>query len=155
MSEAIIARGGMNARKLVEDAINETFPATLQTELITNTRVWQMPGGIVNNTIHVRIFGGGGGGNYAGGGGGGWMNNADITIIPGENVIITIGDGGTQNNSGGTTSFGRYLSANGGEAPYLANGGNGGSGGYGQDNGGIGYQFGGGGSGSGHYSGAK
>lgn len=138
MSDVIISRrGGQGTRKPI-----------LITETIYKNTNWTMPNYIINNTVSVRIFGGGGehrwtggspswGEKYADCGGGGWMNNADISLKPGEIVPITIGAAGNaegSNSSGGTTAFGSYLSAAGGDA---RNGGAGGSAG------GVGYQFGG------------
>ena len=105
--------------------------------------------------------------HYASAGGGGWMNNNVFKIKAGEQIPITIGKGGNagflqynrrvsstyitnarvDGTNGGTTSFGTYLSALGGEGGYIANsqccGGNGGAGGAGWV-GGTGFQFGGG-----------
>ena len=128
------------------------------TEIITEDKTWVAPDA-QNQQFSVRIFGGGGGGGYWSGGGGGWMNNSILTI-PSQTIIpILIGLGGTpvgfgnssnKANSGGTTIFGSYLSANGGEGGQHAVGGNGGSGGGATSNGGYGFQFGGGG---GYYGG--
>ena len=144
MSEAIITRRGYGPNGKPE----------LRTETITGSTTWVVPSAIRSN-ISVRIFGGGGGGNR-GGGGGGWMNNGEFNIAGGTSIQITIGSGGNRNGgssgggtTGGTTSFGTWLSANGGEGDRGNNGGNGGSGGGGWGTGGgTGYQFGGGGSGS-------
>lgn len=130
------------------------------TEIIIENTNWVVPK--AKNGISVRIFGGGGAGyNSAsgGGGGGGWMNNDIFTnLTPGQVIPINIGAGGTvlwnstntswYSTAGGTTTFGSYLSAAGGEAGKWDMGGNGGSGGGG-NSGGIGYQFGGGGGGAG------
>lgn len=137
MSEAIITRRSRM----------DSGPGTLITNTITSNTTWTVPNH--KGDISVRIFGGGGGGDHFMGGGGGWMNNADLTIANGEAVRITIGRGGLANTSaGGTSSFGSYLSANGGTLNsyinrnwYAGSGGSGGGGEYG----GIGYQFGGGG----------
>ena len=126
--------------------------------MILENQAWEVPISI-NNMFDVRIFGGGGGGSGAGysggGGGGGWMNNDTIELTPYSQIPITIGAGGNQERAGGTTSFGLYLSANGGDAGTDYSGGNGGSGGgmaiYNiltdrrKAHGGNGYQFGGGG----------
>ena len=166
-------------------------------EIIVNKTTWTMPSNVVNNEIYVEMIGGGGGafkydfrGASAGynclynvGGGSGYFNNGYVRLNAGTRVIISIGANGTYRlsgtggggygNSGGTTSFGTYLSANGGSAAnIIANGsiidvygGSGGAGGgisfsnynfngYVYDNGmttyfnliaGTGYQFGGGG----------
>ena len=154
MSEAIIAKG---ARYVGSSSLKPS----IMTEIYTSSTMWLVPSDAVNNEFSVRIFGGGGGGSSKGGGGGGWMNNALLTLQPSELVYINIGIGGQEEaagayagmqypwyaTSGGTTSFGTYLSANGGEPgdTYNNNGGNGGSGGGGYKYGGTGYQFGGGG----------
>lgn len=154
MSEAIITRRGLSN--------NNKSLGKLNTELIITNQSYSIPNHKGN--ISVRIFGGGGGGGYDGAGGGGYMNNAEFDLDNGTTVQITIGAGGARGYSlgnstgglqfnsiggktGGTTSFGTYLSANGG-AGYASNdrtkAGSGGSGGGGYS-GGDGYQFGGGG----------
>ena len=151
MSEAIISRRGGSS---------STSGREMVTQYVTINQNWEVPNHIGN--ISVRLFGGGGSGCYAGtsssgysgqGGGSGWMNNADLEIENGTMVQITIGSGGingTRNNrsgnTGGTTSFGTYLSANGGDFGngVTGIGGNGGAGGRGRTQGGTGYQFGGG-----------
>lgn len=161
MSEAIITRRGSIT------LIDPNRPKTLYTEIYNTNMVWTVPNGIVNNIVYVRIFGGGGGGSNYAGGGGGWMNNGEISVNSGEVINIIIGSGGIESTnhvgaaptSGGITTFGDYLSANGGGAAYglyYTNGGSGGSGGGSQSPGftnipigwpyraGDGYQFGGG-----------
>ena len=123
MAEAIISRRGKSS----------SSNKILITEIISENSNWVMPSYISNNSISVRIFGGGGGGMH---GGGGWMNNGEFTFSPGTVIPIAIGDAGYRRD-GGTTSFGTYLSANGGGSD--SNGGAGGG------KGGTGYQFGGGG----------
>ena len=143
MAEAIISRRGWP-----EDG--KPIPPQLITQTITgNTTNWVVPN--IRSNISVLIFGGGGGGGEGGGGGGGWMNNGEFRISNGTKINIIIGLGGTYGNSGGTTSFGTYLSANGGGAGGSSGGGSGGSGGGaygGRRRGGTGYQFGGGAGGS-------
>ena len=135
MAEAIISRRGSSS------------DMELRTEIITGNVNWTAPKTLKNNIISVRIFGGGGyyGANLgAWCGGGGWMNNGEITITPGQVIPVVIGRWSAAKNStvsdiaGGTTSFGTYLSANGGRGESGSSG----------VNGGIGYQFGGGGSAS-------
>lgn len=135
---------------------------TLMTEIITEDKLWTVPKA-KDQSFSVRIFGGGGCGGSAGGGGGGWMNNSILNLTAGEVIDIKIGPGGMNNyNSytGGTTLFGKYLSALGGTSgiggnmPIVINGYSkhlqcsGGSGGASaiSDNtvSGIGFQFGGG-----------
>ena len=129
MSEAII---------LKKRAIREIIVPTLKTEIITQNTNWVVPNHVGN--ISVRIFGAGGGGSAGisglrSGGGGGWMNNAELDLVNGEKIYITIGDGGDsttyypQEPNGGTSSFGTYLSANGGSGGDVYGGGNGGAGG--------------------------
>ena len=135
MAEAIISRRGSNQSG---PKVNKV----LRTETITGNTNWTVPIS-VNNEFSVRIFGGGG----VSPGGGGWMNNGEFTLTPNDTIQITIGRGGNWQNryqhTGGTSSFGTYLSAVGGDE---LNGGSGGGGG------GIGYQFGGGG---GSYNGGR
>ena len=137
MSEAIISRRGYGP---------EGKPRLITETIVTN-QSWTVPNDIKGN-LSVRIFGGGSGAYHNGGlrmwgGGGGWMNNGEISITSGSQISITIGaggNGGQYQTSGGTTSFGTYLSANGGS------GSSGGSGaGCWTESGGRGYQFGGGG----------
>lgn len=175
MAEAIISRRGNKN----STPTNPTF----KTITITENTNWTVPYA-VNNTFSVLVYGGGGGSGativnfsrgyhsqYAGGGGG-WMNNTVVELERGSSVQITIGAGGINANSGGSTSFGSYIAANGGSRgfssvqyrnsnvsgrflyhPQTIVGGNGGSGGggglyqsgMGGGNGGNGYQFGGGG----------
>ena len=161
MSEAIITRRGKGT--------NGGGTGKLVTETIIANTNWTVPKAI-NNLFSVRIFGGGGGGGYyyrdqytpsnsaymyirgGTGGGGGWMNNGDFELQEGRNIQIVIGAGGDINNgtqgnyAGGTSAFGGYLSANGGEGgSYEVTYGSGGSGGAGGggSSGGVGYQFGG------------
>lgn len=125
-----------------------------KTEVIKESTGWTVPD--VDGPVNVRIFGGGAGGQaekttffnfffFDGGcgGGGGHMATKDITLTRGKNVLITIGKGGAKGagngngesgSAGGTSSFGTYISANGGQCP---NGGSGGGGGQVYSNGGT------------------
>ena len=127
MAEAIISR---RAKYL-----SNSSSSNLITEIITKSLSYTIPNH--NGNISIRIFGGGGGGRNSGAGGGGWMNNAELDIENSTIVNITIGAGGSGTTSGGTTSFGTYLSANGGTVRDGGNGGN--SGIYGVGGGGGGY----------------
>lgn len=174
MAEVIICRsgkskGGSGSSGSSGSAGFGNSGGTLTTLVFTNNEIWTVPSNIIGNDVSVRIFGGGGGGRSsretigtASGGGSGWMNNEILKLSPGEVINITIGDGGLGDHcwgwngacspsctSGGTTSFGQYLVANGGEAGSNNGGGNGGAGGGGlwyKGSGGDGYMFGGGGS---------
>ena len=151
MGEVMICRGGRgggNSHAGLEKVLTTLFFNTNDT--------WTVPDGIVNNEISVRIFGGGGSGSGHNGsnseisgiaGGSGWMNNDVLKVGAGEQISITIGAGGKNNSSGGTSSFGSYLTAFGG-SPKGHGGAGGGGSSTGTASGGIGYQFGGGGSSS-------
>ena len=168
MGEGLIVRKGGSSGG--SGYIDNTIKEISVTELIVENTEWEVPEGAVDNKFEVRIFGGGGGSICgsawgsgdrdkwtASGGGSGMMNNAIFTnLIPGQKISIKIGQGGISNYSnpsdGGTTTFGTYLSANGGGAAKALNiGGTGGAGGGGGDwyeyggRGGDGLQFGGGG----------
>lgn len=149
MGKAKIFGGGATAAKLV-------------TEIITESRTWISP---ITGKINVRLFGGGGGGgagtnsSAGGGGGGGYMAYNAFDVTKNQSISITIGAGGEEGSSGGVTSFGNLLSANGGgaggaqDAAYNGgSGGTGGGGGYG-GSGGRGGSDGGGGGGGGGYGG--
>lgn len=146
-----------------------------KTEIFTQDGYFRVPDGVTS--LRVMCYGAGGAGGAAnssgytgGGGGGGYYAEETIAVTPGEVIPVTIGLGGgghfgnphqsTVVLTGGATSFGTYLSADGGEAGG-DNGGDGGSGGSGGGggytnysnkyaNGGIGYQFGSGGGGGCH-----
>ena len=138
MSEAIISRRGYGPGGAPQ----------MKTETIVSNTNYIVPKHKGN--LVVRIFGAGGGGRsndrygYTQGAGGGWMNNGEFDIAENTSIQITIGVGGVGGgriNTGGSTAFGTYLSANGGSS-------SGGSGGGStrDTSAGDGYQFGGGGS---------
>lgn len=109
MSDVIISRKGRSGGS----------GGNLITAYITSNMKYQVPEGIKNNELHVRIFGGGGwSNNWMMGGASGYMNNDVISVTPGEIINITIGEKG-----GGPTSFGTYLSASGGSESYGGSGG--------------------------------
>ena len=144
MGEAIISRGFSGSNGGGTSGENGNF----RTEIITASTLWKVPENLKDGTVSVRIFGGGGGGNArvnGGGGGGGFMNNNTIDLSNDSEIYISIGKGGAPDDSGGTSSFGIYLSAPGGKSGADEDGGAGGAGGAGYRYGGTGFQFGGGG----------
>ena len=164
MGEAILVKTG-GSKGNGSNGGNSSGQYVPMTEIIQENTVFTMPK-TQGQQIAVRIFGGGGGkhgwseyinmnwidGWYSGGGGGN-MNNAILNIPKDEKISIIIGNGGETSRSynnfigynGGTTSFGIYLSATGGEAATNGYGGNGGTGGGGWKGGGNGFYGGGGG----------
>lgn len=157
MAEGIIVRRGSSGGAI---DLNEV-PKYVKTDIFASGIVNYKVPKAKDQKFQVRLVGGGGYGYGAygpggGGGGGGEMNNAILTLKEGESIRIYVGRGGTSlsQSSGGSTTFGSYLSANGGQGAYQSNGyvhgGNGGSGGGSSiaEDGGIGYQFGGGGGGT-------
>ena len=142
MSEAIITRRGYGP---------EGAPKMVSETIVSNTN-WTVPAHRGN--LVVRIFGGGSGGrnnsryDYYWGGCGGYMNNGEFNLSEGETVLITIGEGGIGGTgsgyqTGGTSSFGTYLSANGASLSEGSSGG--GAPSSGDSSGRNGTQFGGGG----------
>ncbi|MCN2816121.1 hypothetical protein MLV98_22555, partial [Escherichia coli] len=95
--------------------------------------------------VRVKVIGGGGSGGYpsisltnaagGGGGGGGGVSESVIDLTGIDTVTITVGSGGESQNTsarngnpGGTSSFGAYLSATGGDGGGQVSGGAGGKG---------------------------
>jgi hypothetical protein len=110
--------------------INDSIKYTTVTAIFTASTEWQCPFGV--KTVHALAFGGGSGGHNGGqnggmGGNGGEMSSQTLSVEPGTVYPITIGAGGEAGSSGGTTSFGTLLSANGGSNSI--GGGTGGGGG--------------------------
>ena len=129
------------------------FPFTLtfsQTVVVTNpSSPWTVPAGVTS--LKIEVWGGGGGGGaaskglitgsgYGGGGGGGAYSFVNIGVTSGQNIVISIGGGGTSGNQsngglGGTTTVTRaaitLVSAPGGAGGSYGTGGgaNGGVGG--------------------------
>ena len=151
MGEALIIRSGGGSQ-----SSGGYVPKTV---LINSNQTWTVPKA-KNQEFMVRIFGAGGTGygdtqydnpqtghdmTRRTGGGGGNMNNALLKLNVGEVITVSIGNVGRyMSGNGGTTSFGTYLSATGGEKSTERNGGNGGTGGGGFGKGGDGYYGGGG-----------
>ena len=113
--------------------VNKTNSLKVKTEVFTSSGTWNCPTGVTSAFVLVYGAGGhGGSGGYryddgyytgaGGGGGGGHMKAQTVTVVPGKAYPVTIGAAG--NGSGGATSFGTLLSANGGNAGGSASGGN-------------------------------
>jgi hypothetical protein len=88
----------------------------------------------LNSAQYVDIFCVGGGGGAASGsggaGGGGYTTTSrKIPLQTNTTYVLTIGAGGSANNTGGRTSFANLVSANGGVGANTAKGNPGGSGG--------------------------
>lgn len=136
-------------------------------EKITTSCSWTAPKA-TNQKFLVFAVGGGGAGDYGhngdgsdwggGGGGGGYVVVEELTISAGQVVPIICGSGGMSYGAdGGATTFGSYITANGGKGASGSDGGDGGAGGgsgvhdksdeNGQGNGGNGGTYGGGGGG--------
>ena len=129
MGDSLIVRRGGSGSSQYE----------LKTEIIQTNKTWTVPKAR-DQVFSIRLFGGGGCGSFTAGkfpsggggsgGGGGYMNTTILALIPGEQIHITIGSGGSaylRSMNGGTTSFGTYLAANGGQSGdiryYRTNGG--------------------------------
>lgn len=131
----------------------------LKTRIYTSNGQFTVPSNIRNNELKVMCYGGGGGAlnsptdGSTSGGGGGYMNLKVFNNINSLEIVnINIGKGYL--GTGGSTMFGKYLSANGGQSGRKYDGtrnsltpigGNGGSGGGGGPSGSWSYDVGGGG----------
>jgi hypothetical protein len=98
---------------------------SIQVFASVGTATWTKPSGINTIKVYVTAGGGGGGGtdndDMAGGGGAGGTAIEIIDVSSVSSVTVTVGGGGTgasnsqnSNNYGGTSSFGSYCSATGG-----------------------------------------
>lgn len=94
---------------------------TGQVQFFATSGTWIVPPGI--GKVRVRLWGAGGpwgsGGNYGGGGGGGFAIKAIYDLSGVTSVPVTVGQpvsSTTSSASGGTSSFGSYVSATGGTA---------------------------------------
>ena len=99
-------------------------PPTQQRFTASGSATWTKPSGC--KTIFVQLVGGGGNGNNYWGTPGGYSQKwIDVTAV--SSVAVTVGAGATTaGGTGGTTSFGAYLSATGGSAEVSAGIGSGG-----------------------------
>ena len=101
MSEVVISRRGGSSSGSGKNMV---------TEYITFNRNWTVPKA-KDQKFDIRIFGAGDT-LHGGGGCGGAMNNDILTLTKGDKINITIGR--STISSGQSSSFGSYLSANGG-----------------------------------------
>lgn len=124
--------------------VNKTNAVKTKTEIFTVSGQWTAPAGVTS--AYVLVYGAGGHGGSSGtsggaaGGGGGHMKAQTVTVEPGRAYPVTIGTAGS--GTGGASSFGTLLSANGGGKGGNGSGstgGNGGNGGSGGGAGGAGY----------------
>ena len=85
---------------------------TGQVQLFAVSGTWSVPPGI--GKVRARVWGGGG---YAAGGGGGFSLRAIYDLTGVTSVAVTVGAGGNGTTTiGGTSSFGSYCSATGGDS---------------------------------------
>jgi hypothetical protein len=99
-------------------------PGFAAMQVFTSSGSFVVPNGV--STVRVTVFGGGGAGGYhstmpgGGGGAGGQAVGVVTGLTAGQSIAVTVGAGGAApaapqtGNSGGTSSFGTYLSATGG-----------------------------------------
>lgn len=119
---------------LISEAITDFSPTVSRGyKLLTSSTVFEVPADVTS--MKVTVVGGGGGGAKSkaaakgGGGGGGGVAIQEVTgLTPGSSIQVTVGGAGlgtttagTSGTSGGTSSFGSYVSATGG-AGGLASG---------------------------------
>ena len=125
---------------LLEANFISALTAHLQLHLATNTAsfttagttTWTVPTGVFR--VRVRLVGGGGGGAggngastwSSGGGASGGYSEGFVSVTPGQVIVVTIGAGGAgsaqgngnSGSTGGTTSFGAFMSATGGSGGF-------------------------------------
>jgi hypothetical protein len=99
-------------------------------QVFTNNGTFVVPTNVTR--IMVELWGGGGGGgnpywngisdntdiqfNPAGGGGAGGYGKQIVSVTPGSNYVVTVGQGGLVSSNGGNSSFGTLANASGGNA---------------------------------------
>ena len=141
VAEALAVIGGLAAESCQNRVIYNA----------SGTSVWNVPEVLKKGIrkAHVTVVGGGGGGRsslyYCGGGGGGGIARGMVDLSGVDTVSITVGAGGAGDtngsgkDNGGTSSFGPYMSATGGQAGMsFGTGGKGGAGSGGDYNGSTG-----------------
>jgi hypothetical protein len=99
-------------------------PGFSNMQVFTASGTFTVPNGVTS--ARVTVIGGGGAGGYhstmpgGGGGAGGRAYGVVTNLTPGQSIAVTVGAGGAapaspaQGPAGGTSSFGTYMSANGG-----------------------------------------
>lgn len=141
VAEALAGIGGLAAESCQNRVIYDA----------SGTSVWNVPE-VLKKGIRkakVTVIGGGGGGRsslyYCGGGGGGGIARGMVDLTGVDTVSVTVGAGGAGDtngsgkDNGGTSSFGPYMSATGGQAGMsFGTGGKGGEGSGGEYNGSTG-----------------
>ena len=108
MSEAIIAKQ-FEKVTIIRQALNTSI-------LLTTSQLYSAPTNAINNTIEVTLVGGKGSDNEITVGESGETITNSITINPGESIPVYIGAEGIDGSNGGTSSFGQYMYASGGNA---------------------------------------
>lgn len=125
---------------LISEALTDFIPTVSRGyKLLTSSTVFEVPADVTS--MKVTVVGGGGGGAkgttaLGGGGGGGGVAIQEVTgLTPGSSIQVTVGGAGlgttiagTSGKSGGTSSFGSYVSATGGAGGAFYLGGVGGTG---------------------------
>lgn len=109
----------------VNNPITGAF-GTGQVQVFSSSGVWTVPAGI--SRVRVRMWGGGGG-SFTGaqqtsGSGGGFALKAIYDLSGVTSIPVTVGAAGTTGNPGlvgGTSSFGSYVSATGGQSGAASN----------------------------------
>lgn len=99
------------------------------TEYFTSSGTFNVPATITE--VEVELVGGGGAGSsetpLAGGGGAGGYATKKVTTTPGSNITVTVGSGGNiilfnPGEAGGSSSFGAFVSATGGQGGGISGG---------------------------------
>lgn len=127
---------------LISEAFTDFSPTVSRGyKLLTSSTVFEVPADVTS--MKVTVVGGGGGGaksnhgtSKGGGGGGGGVAIQEVTgLTPGSSIQVTVGGAGlgkttagTPGTSGGTSSFGSYVSATGGAGGTVYSAGVGGTG---------------------------
>ncbi len=129
-SQGNVKLNNPQAALVFPDGSVQRYAPFTRTNVFYQSTTWTVPNNV--SWVKARVWGagGGGGGNYvqgaSGGGGGGGYSEEILFVTPGSSIVVTVGQGGlgggnssvsaSANNglSGGSSSFGTYLSATGG-----------------------------------------